>query len=75
MPWMVAVEQLSSIREELKMMREGHYNLAVSLQLTQKELKPVSGEFPKKNVLVESLQKAAEARNRGGGANERGPMR
>lgn len=41
------------------------------MQLTQKELKPLSGDLEEKNVLTEGLRKAAKARKGGGGGQVR----
>lgn len=42
-------------------MKENCYRLTVRLQLTQKELDRLSGELEEKDVLIESLRKAAKA--------------
>lgn len=60
---MTAVEKLYSVRVKLKKMKEDRYSLTTSLQPTQEELERVSKESKEKNSLIESLRKAARARN------------
>lgn len=67
------VEILSSVGEELKMMKKHHYSSMVFLRLMQKELGRMRGELKEKNFLIESLRGAAEERKQGGEEQERRP--
>lgn len=52
-------------------MEKDYYNLMVGLQWTQKKLKCVSRELIEREILIEGLQKAAEARKRGNKAQKK----
>lgn len=62
---MEVVNKLNSVEMEPKETRENQCSLMTTLQLTKNVLGRVRGALREKNVLVESLQKAARARNRG----------
>lgn len=70
---MAAVENLNSVKEKLKKMKENCYGLMVGMQLTRNRLQRVNGESKEKDVLIESLREAAKARKRGEGGQKRGP--
>lgn len=61
---LVAVEKLNSVKMKLRRMKEDHYSLMVSLQLTQKESTWLRGDLKQKHVLTESLREVAKARKR-----------
>lgn len=69
---MVDAEKLSSRKDKLKKMKKTLYSLMVSLELTQRKLKRVSGKLQEKVVLTQSLWDAAEARKRDRIGQERG---
>lgn len=62
----MVLEKLNSVEEEPKNMGKDHYSLKVCLKTTQKELERDSGELREKDVLTDSLQKAAKAGQRDG---------
>lgn len=68
---MAAAERLNLILGDLMKIKEDHYSLTVSLQLTQNELERVKKEAIEKDVLIESLRETAKARKRGGGGKKR----
>lgn len=68
---MVVVEKLESVKVELKTMRKDSYSSMIGFQLTQNERELAMREL-KKNVLIETLEEATEARNRGEESKGRG---
>lgn len=71
-PRAVAMEKLNLEKRELKNIREDHYKLMISLQLTQKKLGRVRGEAKKKELLTESFSMASKGMERGGEGPGRG---
>lgn len=53
-------------------MKENHYSLTISSQLTQKKLERVGKDFKETETLIESLGDAAEARKSSEGGKEEG---
>lgn len=66
------MKKLYTVNRKLKNMKEDHYILMVSPQLTQKELEPVRKELKERDLPTENLQKAAKTRKPGEGGKKGG---
>lgn len=59
------VEKLIVAKSKLMMMKDYHYSLRARLQVTQKKLERVRGEFKERKTMTESLREASKTRQHG----------